>query len=215
MSRQNATNFAGALQFPYATAGTDIFKKEDVQTLAQAVDQHDHSAGKGLILPASAIPPITSAMITDGTITSADIADGTIATVDLAAHAVSVLRQAVGGSANPTTTSSTMVDMPEMLLTFTPTVVSDVLLTFYGVFYCSVQGALGSYAINVDGADMPIANFGAAVAGVGGIYTVSMAYVVLGMSAASHTVKVRWSTSGGTATANQTVRVLTATEFHR
>jgi hypothetical protein len=82
MARTNATNFTGPLQFPYATAGTDIFRKEDVQTLALAVDGHDHSTGKGLILPLSAIPvldaskipPITSAMITDGTIQTADLA---------------------------------------------------------------------------------------------------------------------------------------------
>src|SRR5215471_7015534 len=48
MARLTATNFSGALQFPYATAATDLFKKEDVQTLALAVDQHDHSGGKGL-----------------------------------------------------------------------------------------------------------------------------------------------------------------------
>lgn len=50
MARTTATNFTGGLQFPYATAATDVFKKEDVQTLAQAVDQHDHTAGKGLLV---------------------------------------------------------------------------------------------------------------------------------------------------------------------
>ena len=49
MARTTATNFTGALQFPYATAAADLFKKEDVQTLALAVDQHDHTTGKGLI----------------------------------------------------------------------------------------------------------------------------------------------------------------------
>jgi hypothetical protein len=95
MARTNATNFTGPLQFPYATAAADLFKKEDIQTLAQAVDQHNHSAGKGLVLDPTAIPAgsITSAMIADGTIdtvdlkdgsiTSAKIADGTIDTVDL------------------------------------------------------------------------------------------------------------------------------------
>jgi hypothetical protein len=48
MARLTATNYTGTLQFPYATAGTDLFRKEDVQTLALAVDQHDHSVGKGL-----------------------------------------------------------------------------------------------------------------------------------------------------------------------
>jgi len=96
MARTNATNFSGGLQFPYATAGTDLFKKEDVQTLALAVDGHDHSTGKGLPLVAGSIPSgtITSAMIANGTIVAADIAtgtitsneiaDGTIATADLA-----------------------------------------------------------------------------------------------------------------------------------
>jgi len=104
MARTTATNFAGGLQFPYATAATDLFKKEDVQTLAQAVDQHTHATGLGLpiaTVPASAIGTgiITSAMIADGTIdtvdlkdgavTSAKILDGTIATGDIAVNAVS------------------------------------------------------------------------------------------------------------------------------
>ena len=66
--------------FSRATAGTDLFKKEDVQQLAAALSTHDHSTGKGLILPASAIP--------DGAITSAKIADGTIATADIGLNQV-------------------------------------------------------------------------------------------------------------------------------
>jgi hypothetical protein len=100
MARTTAVNFAGALQFPKADAATDLFKKEDVQTLASAVDLHDHSSGKGLGLGATSIPngTITSAMIVDGTIdtadlkdgavTSAKILDGTIATGDIANAAV-------------------------------------------------------------------------------------------------------------------------------
>ena len=62
MARTTATNFSGGLQFPYATAATDIFKKEDVQTLAQAVDQHDHTAGKGKsVAPTNA--SVTNAML--------------------------------------------------------------------------------------------------------------------------------------------------------
>ena len=63
MARTNATNFSGGLQFPYATAAADLFKKEDVQVLAQAVDQHDHTAGKGaLITTTPANASITNAM---------------------------------------------------------------------------------------------------------------------------------------------------------
>ncbi|HEY9375599.1 MAG TPA: hypothetical protein VIQ02_00710 [Jiangellaceae bacterium] len=60
MSRQNSTNFTGAMQFPYATAGTDIFLKEDIQLLAYAVDNHRHVTGEGALLPSSALTfPIT------------------------------------------------------------------------------------------------------------------------------------------------------------
>jgi hypothetical protein len=48
MARTTATNFTGTLQFPYATASADLVLKEDIQTLALAVDGHDHTPGKGL-----------------------------------------------------------------------------------------------------------------------------------------------------------------------
>jgi hypothetical protein len=246
MARTNATNFSGALQFPYATAATDLFHKEDVQTLALAVDQHDHSSGKGLILATAAIPAnsITSAMIVNGTITGADIAtntivgsniapqtivggnlvdgtigsqqlaDGGVQTVDLAANVVTQLRQVLGSTANPTTTSSSLVDIPEMVLTFTPTVAEVVQVVLLVTCYCSVSGALGTFAINIDTADIWVANVGAPQAGTGGIYTVTVVYQT-SLSAASHTIKGRWATSGGTMTANQTARALQVVECRR
>jgi hypothetical protein len=84
MARTNSVNFTGPLQYPMANAATDLFKKEDVQTLALAVDGHDHSSGKGLILPASAIPPITNAMLAANAVDSSKIQDGSIQTADLA-----------------------------------------------------------------------------------------------------------------------------------
>jgi len=105
MARTNAVNFSGALQFPMASAATDLFKKEDVQTLALAVDGHDHSTGKGLILPASAIP--------DGSITSAKIVDGTVGTVDLAQNCVhTLLGSYFATPAFSTSTTSTWVQTP-------------------------------------------------------------------------------------------------------
>ena len=62
MARTVATNFSGALQYPYATSATDVFKKEDIQTLALAVDQHDHTAGKGLSVAPTA-GSVTNAML--------------------------------------------------------------------------------------------------------------------------------------------------------
>jgi hypothetical protein len=100
MARTAATNFTGPLQFPYATSGADAFKKEDVQVLAQAVDQHTHGPGLGHVLDMSGIPPgsITTAMIgaqqvttptiQDGAVTSLKIADGTIQAQDIGAGAI-------------------------------------------------------------------------------------------------------------------------------
>lgn len=49
MTRTISTNFgAPGTSFPKADAQGDPFLKEDVQDLAAAVDDHDHSAGRGL-----------------------------------------------------------------------------------------------------------------------------------------------------------------------
>ena len=66
--------------FPRATAATDLFKKGDVQALAEAVSTHNHSPGKGLLLPETAIGPNTiySTHVVDGTLVGSDIADNTV-----------------------------------------------------------------------------------------------------------------------------------------
>jgi len=47
MARLSSINYT-ANNFPYATAPNDAFVKDDVQVLALAVENHDHSSGKGL-----------------------------------------------------------------------------------------------------------------------------------------------------------------------
>jgi hypothetical protein len=77
--------------FPRATAGTDLFLKEDVQALAAAVSTHIHDGvGKGLPVAFTGVPAgsIPGTALEDGGVTSAKIADGTIATVDLKDGAV-------------------------------------------------------------------------------------------------------------------------------
>jgi len=71
MARTAAVNFTGPLQFPYATSATDLFKKEDVQTVAVAVDAHDHTTGKGLpvgALAATVTVPAGGTSLTGGTV---------------------------------------------------------------------------------------------------------------------------------------------------
>jgi hypothetical protein len=72
--------------FSRATAGTDIFKKEDVQSVAAALSTHDHSTGKGLVVSVAGLAAgsIAGSALADGGVTSAKIADGTIVAADLA-----------------------------------------------------------------------------------------------------------------------------------
>jgi len=204
VARTTATNFAGTLQFPYATAGTDIFRKEDVQTLAQAVDQHDHSAGKGLVLSAASIPA--------GSITSAMIADGAIGTADIANHAVSAAHIAQGSASGPTTTSSTPVDMPDMTTTFTTTVATDLLCMFSGSFSLTGAGAIGVFSVQLDGSSPLVAY----VQQVGINLTVSVAYVAGSVGIGAHTVKVQWwLIAAGTLSSSLTYRSLSVLEMRK
>jgi hypothetical protein len=223
VARTTATNFSGGLQFPYATAATDLFKKEDVQTLALAVDGHDHSTGKGLILPASAVPwssmpsgTVTSAMIADGTIdtadlkdgsvTSAKILDGTIATADIVPHAVSFVFRSPGVTNGPSTTSTTAVDMPEMVYTFTPPAICDLYVDFFSGLQVTGAGAFALFTPLLDGASVGL---GAYFQLTGANGAINCSFTVNSLSAASHTVKVQWQvSSGGTVFGLTTNRLL-------
>jgi predicted TIM-barrel enzyme len=158
MARTTATNFSGGLQFPYATAGTDAFKKEDVQTLAQAVDQHDHSTGKGLILPVAAIPPnMAVTMVT------------------------------VGG---------------------------DLLIWLMATLRPDTLNAVATVALDIDGsATGPTAQASAGVASQ--VLCLSVAHRIAAPSAASHTIKARWSISSGSVLAFFTYRSLVVEEIRR
>jgi hypothetical protein len=198
VARTNAVNFSGALQFPMADAATDLFKKEDVQTLALAVDGHDHSAGKGLVLPASAIPPITSAMIADGTITSTDIADGTIQMTDLANGAVSGFNNA-GGFNGGSTTSTSPVAVPGLTTTPYTVAANGRLVVVYGIF--TVQFGAVTQNCNVfvarDGSSLGCMGIGSSAA-VNQILPICFTYLDFAATAGSHTWGVMWSTSAGT-----------------
>jgi hypothetical protein len=161
VARTTATNFSGALQFPYATASTDLFKKEDIQTLAQAVDQHNHSVGKGLALPAGLI---TSGMIADGTIATVDIAaaaitqallakpsvstpeliDAGVTAAKIAGHAVSrVFTQSFAAAIS--TTSASFVSSGDTINWTPVSAACDILVVFQGTYANTVAGAIGQF----------------------------------------------------------------------
>lgn len=212
MARTNAVNFSGGLQFPMANAATDLFKKEDVQTLALAVDGHDHSAGKGLVLPANLIGTtqiadgsitlakhaansVDSSKIVDATIVSGDIAANTIATGNIATDAVSVLA-AFAQLASNQTTSTSMVAIPGTSVTLTGT--GGDLIVWWAIPVYNVTGANAcSIGLKLDATAIQVVTF-ANLAGGQGTSQLSGVLAYTGQLAGSHTVAMYWSTVAGT-----------------
>lgn len=200
MARTVATNFTGGLQFPYATAAADIFKKEDVQTLALAVDQHTHGTGLGAAV-AIADGSVTLAKLAANSVDSSKIVDGSITTADIATNAVSLYHVAAGISPTPSTTSASPVDIPDCVLTFTTTVVCDLYLWVEGTFYVSgatptdpfygIQLVLDGSILNAGRADLTQtqANNRRDI-----IYVFGNQSAV---AAGAHTMSARWYVQGG------------------
>lgn len=204
MARTTATNFTGPLQFPYATAGTDIFQKGDIQTLALAVDQHTHAPGLGL--------PVAAAGIAAGSITSAMIADGTIQAVDLAPNAAVIQHQASGATATPSTTSATPVDIPDMLISFTSPVAGQLLasLTATVIVTGSVSNTLAVFNLALDGSATNLFTIGNPT-----VYQIVTIHWVFALSAGAHILHGQWSIlNAGTLYTDSTRRVLTGLELH-
>jgi len=71
MTRTSSSNFTGANSFPKADAATDPFLRQDIQQLAAAVDAHDHTTGKGVVVTTGAgqlpldVPPTTPSAYDD------------------------------------------------------------------------------------------------------------------------------------------------------
>jgi len=149
-----------------------------------------------------------------GTLPNPTIASGAVGTTQLAAGAVTQRALAVGVTSNPTTTSTTFVDLPDMAITLT-TSGGDL-----GVaMQCDVQQATSSgftitLALALDGAAeqfpsivQPWATNESCPMFLVGLFT--------GVAAGSHTVKGRWATGSGTAQANAGRRVLRVVEYIR
>jgi hypothetical protein len=211
--------------FSRATAATDIFKMGDVQALAAALSTHTHDgAGKGLLVAAMAPGSITSAMIADGAITTADIGDQQVtgakilpATVDypqLKIGSTAVIGSAVGATANPTTTSTTNVDMPDMTANIS-SIGQDLLIWFFAAVNANTTSAVASVQLNIDGTDVgPISQWTSP--GTNHTVTLTICYRVAATGTpAGRTIKGRWNVTSGTLTALWTYRSLVVMEARR
>jgi hypothetical protein len=199
--------------FSRATAGTDIFKKEDVQALAAAMSAHVHDGlgkGLGVIPPAGSIP---GSALADGSITSAKIADGTIAMADLAAGATYQVLLALGATANPSTTSTTPVDMAEMTITGTFNGGQVVVFLVTQVSQSALGNGVG-LTFNYDGSGS--GRLYSYTTGVAGQVMVLNIQESVGALTGSHTIKGQYqAVGGGTATLSGTIRSMFAIEFKR
>jgi hypothetical protein len=76
VTRTVSTNFGTpGTSYPMADAGTDPFLKEDVQDLANAVDDHDHSAGRGLAVQRLGTGIIVEANLANDAVTFDKLSD--------------------------------------------------------------------------------------------------------------------------------------------
>lgn len=208
--------------FSRATAATDPFKKEDVQALAAAMSTHDHTTGKGLVLPAGAIPDgsITSAKIADGTITGGDLAPGAVSSSKLAAGAVTTRRTVTGTSVSPSTTSASYVDVPDMVLSFASggaDSLASELLIFFGISLIAGSGATAGINVSINAGDMLGPGSAPIVTITSGQIVHSFVHIVAVIAGPSAlTIKGRWaSTTGSSMSCDTTRRQLSVIEFIR
>ena len=156
--------------------------------------------------PGLATGAVTSAAILDGTIDTADlkdgavtslkIADGTVATADIAANALSQTIQAVGTTSGATTTSSTFVDMPEMVITFTAT--GGVVTAWLVCVHSFTVGAAGNvivFALSLDGG-VEVGTLNSMPPAVNFQVPITLFWDFGALSPGSHTIKGRWQVAG-------------------
>lgn len=139
-----------------------------------------------------------------GAIQSADIASGAVSQSDF--------KQGVAGT--PTiVAASGWGDLPDMSITLTTSAGSAIRIWFGGTFHNSAVANV-DVGFSVDGGgETGTQSFTEQTAGY--YVPVAMVYRVTGLSAAAHTVKVRWKTGGGTATGVGTQRYFLVEEIKK
>jgi hypothetical protein len=131
-----------------------------------------------------------------------------------APYAVTQRAVAVGSTANPTTTSTTVVDMPDMAITLT-TMGGDLLVWGHADVYNGTTNFGVNVGISLDGA--AVVGLSTPIVAVGGQTVTAIGLALFtGVAAGSHTIKLRWWVAfGGTATASGTARQLLVEEVRR
>ena len=126
--------------------------------------------------------------------------------------AITQVGYVAGATAGPTTTSTTNVDLPDLSVTLT-TAGGDLLVFFWSMVSVNAVGVQSRYYFSLDGAETLI---GLPHSPSTDYQFPMMGFIrYTGVSAASHTVKVRWSTVSNTLTARDTSRALLVVEVRK
>lgn len=134
----------------------------------------------------------------------------TIVTAMLAANAITQVGSAIGSSSDPTTTSTSFVDLTDMSVTLTTTG-GDLIAILVDTTSNNTTGQVTYQGLKLDsGSDVSIQYQHTATANYSG--TIVSIALFTSVSAASHTVKGRWRVLGGTGTAAGTQRILIVLE---
>lgn len=142
-------------------------------------------------------------------------APGSITTSMLVANAATAVHSVKGTTTGPNTTSATFVDIPDMTITFTPTVVTDAWAIFTTNFQNSSNTALAEVQIVLDGAAVSPLLFVPQDSAASNVQAFAAQVFLPALSAAAHTVKVQWLTPAGTLGSTQLTRAFTVIEFRR
>lgn len=97
MTRISTSNYAGdpSTTFMWATSGSDRFSRvDDLYNLAQALELHDHTAGKGLAAARAANASITTAMLQAGAVDASRLGVDAVTAIAVALDAIGALELA-------------------------------------------------------------------------------------------------------------------------
>lgn len=207
---------------------SDYFSHAQLAANFQAIDDHDHTSGKGtqigygglgaLSVGASELrtDAVIEAKIQDSAVTTNKINNLAVSSGKLASSAVTTAKLATGAVTSPKvaltngtaaasaslTLSGSYQDIAGCTLTFTPSVASTAIIT--GMFDFSATSSTSTFVgeLQVDGvSQLGNATFGASASGQRA--SVSRIWHV-NLSAASHTIKLRASYFSGSGNANLT-----------
>ena len=190
----------------------------DISTSASIADSKLATISTAGKVSGAAITSISSLPSAAGYVPTANLGSGSAssstflrgdqswASPSVSAHQSS---QTTATTSEPSTTSTTYVDLTEMSITLT-TDANPVFIIFTGVFYHSAAGGMLYLVIDIDGTDYIPKAIAASAAGT---QVESSTAFLKTMTAGSHTFKIQWKTASGILTSQGTERIMQVIEL--